>query len=381
MSKQAIISVLVLVVFGGAGFLIWKSREPAQPTEPVFVAPTVEIVVAKAESLSLPIQTQGTVVARAESEITPEVAGRVEWMAPDFVAGGSFKPSEVLLRIDSRDYELGVEQARSRVAQAELRLSQIKAEAEQARAEWAAYSDQPPPPLAVRIPQIEEAESTAAAARADLERTQLAQSKTSVRAPPYSGRVLGVMTGLGQVVAPGRPIAKVFNIDSLEVRLPLTDPQVGLIGLPPPGRPIETPPEVELSTLVGGKQQVWKARMTRTEAALDPRTRVVFGIAEMPDDAAESMGFGLSVGQFVQATVTGTPRADIYSLPRSALRGDDQVMIVDAQSKLRFRQVGVVNKSGERVVVSSGLDDGDKVVVSPIEFPVDGMAVTIRKPS
>lgn len=378
MSKQAIIAVLVLVLFGGAGLLIWKSRKPAEPTEPVFVPPTVEVVTAKAESLTIPVQTQGTVVARAESEVTPEVAGRVTWMSPDFVAGGSFQPSEVLLRIDAREYELTVEQARSRVAQAQLRLSQIQAEAEQARIEWEAYSSDEPPPLAVRGPQTDEAKATAQAAKADLERAQISLAKTELKAPPYAGRVLGVMTGLGQVVAPGRPVAKVFRNDSLEVRLPLTDPQVGLIGLPPPGRPIETPPTVRLSTIVGGKQQTWSAKLARTEAALDPRTRVIIGVAEIPPEEAERVSFGLSVGQFVQATVTGAPRDDVFSLPRSALRADNQVMVVDPQSRLRLQTVDVVDKGNQRVVISGGISDGDKVVVSPIEYPVNGMAVTIR---
>ena len=65
-------------------------------------------------------------------------------------------------------------------------------------------------------------------------------------------------------------------------------------------------------------------------------------------------------------------------LPRSALRaaaGRDQVLIVDEDDRLRFRDVEVVRLDGERVVIGDGLDDGERVCVSPLDVATDGMRV------
>jgi multidrug efflux pump subunit AcrA (membrane-fusion protein) len=85
----------------------------------------------------------------------------------------------------------------------------------------------------------------------------------------------------------------------------------------------------------------------------------------------------LAVGMFVKAEIRGRLLEDVVVLPRSALRGRDQVVIVDAESRLRLRHVDVLREQRETVVIDGGLAPGDRVCTSPLETVDEGTEVKI----
>lgn len=368
MSKQAVIALLIVVLSAGTAFLLIKSRKPAEPRPVESAPPMVEFVEAHPSTMPIPVETQGTVTAGEETEISAEVAGRVVWISPDLVAGGQFKPGQVLMRLDDSDYRLALQQAQARLEQARVQLAQVQVESNQAKQEWKSFSNDPAPPLVAREPYVQQAEATVDAARADVERAQLGIQRAQIKAPPYSGRVEGVAVGLGQLVSPGRPVAKVFRGMAVQLRLQFTQQQADLIGLPPPGTEIEQSPQVTLTTLVGGTSRDWKAELLRTEATMDPRTRMIVAVAKV-DENAQNL---LSVGQFVAARVLGKPRDGVVKLPRAALHGDDQIYLVNADKRLEIRTVNVILKQASDVLLDGGVQDGEKVLITPIEYPVNG---------
>ncbi|WP_348673873.1 efflux RND transporter periplasmic adaptor subunit [uncultured Abyssibacter sp.] len=373
--RQALVAVLILAVCVVAAVILIKSRKPAEPEEALAPPPLVSVVIAESESLVIPVEVQATVRATGDTEIAPEVSGRVIWMADNFVPGGVLQPSQPLLRVDARDYQLLLDQARARVAQAERALAQVEVEAEQSVREWNRYGQGEPPPLARREPQLNEARAALATAQADVRRAELTVARSEVQAPPYRGRVQGVAIGLGQFVSPGRPIAKVFPADELEVRLPLTDKQRQLLGIEGLGGPLEEPLPVKLTANSNGRARTWSAGITRVESTFDLRTRLAYAIAEVnPDQALDD----LAPGQFVNARIEGAGFDDVFSLPRAALLPDNRLYLVDGDSRLRVRDVDVVFRDDERVVVGGGLENGEQVIVRPPEYPVEGMIVTTR---
>ena len=62
-------------------------------------------------------------------------------------------------------------------------------------------------------------------------------------------------------------------------------------------------------------------------------------------------------------------------LPRSALRGSNEVYVAELDGTLSIRQVNVVDTSAERVVLTAGLEPGDRVVTSPLRGAAEGMLV------
>ena len=52
-------------------------------------------------------------------------------------------------------------------------------------------------------------------------------------------------------------------------------------------------------------------------------------------------------------------------------------MIVDEEQRLRFRRIEILRKSGDTVLISDGLQPGERVSVAALESVVDGMQVRV----
>jgi multidrug efflux pump subunit AcrA (membrane-fusion protein) len=124
-------------------------------------------------------------------------------------------------------------------------------------------------------------------------------------------------------------------------------------------------------------------QIVRTEGEIDPKSRMLNLVARVEDPYGRidpGNRAPLAVGLFVEAEIQGRRVADVFVLPRAALRVDgnrDQVHVVDAEGRLRFRDVTVLRSEREQVVIESGLMGGDRVSISPMAAAVDGMRVQI----
>lgn len=380
-----IVVPLLLVAAGAIGaWKIIESRPEIQTETVEQVIPAVRTVVVKTESLSLSVQSQGTVSARTVTDLIPQVSGRVVYMSPSMVAGGFFARDEVLLRVEPKDYELALINARSSVAQARLRLQQESAEAEIAAAEWSKLgAETEAAPLVLRKPQIVQASAALEAAQAMLEQATLDLERTEIRAP-FDGRVRRENVDVGQFVSRGNPLAQLYSIDVAEVRLPLSSDELAYVELPLAYRDENgaeaAGPAVVLRADWAGKEYTWRGRIARTEGEIDATTRMLYAVAEVRDPYARGADPGrppLAVGMFVRAEILGKSMAGAIVLPRSSVRGSDTVYVVDSDGRLRFKKVDIFKHERERVIVRSGLAEGERVCISPMEAAVDGMKVRV----
>jgi len=150
--------------------------------------------------------------------------------------------------------------------------------------------------LTLREPQMAEARAQLAAANASLQSARLDMARTRISAP-FRGRVRAKNADLGQYVAPGTQLGEVFSTDAVLVRLPLTDHELGLLGIPiayNAGGGAGMP--VELSATLAGRQLTWQGHITRTDSAIDPQTRVLYAIAEVIDPYGEGAADGTRAG-------------------------------------------------------------------------------------
>ena len=373
------IVVLVAAAFGAKKLI--DSRPVVVPQPPVVVLPTVQTTELLPQTYQVEVPTQGTVVPRTESDVVAEVAGRVLEVSPALVSGGFFQRGELLVRLDSRDYELALAQAKLSVAQAERRLAEEEADAAVAVREWSEIGEGEPSPLTRREPQVKEARAALEAAEARLEKARLDLARTEVRAT-FDGRVREKGVDLGQYVMPGTKLARVYAVDFAEVRLPLPDDSLTNIDLPLgiPGRE-QTPsrPRVTLSARFAGQVRSWPAEVVRTEGEIDPRTRMVMAVAEVADPYgihADTPGIPLAVGMFVEAKLQGRVLEEVYVLPRAALRDDSQVYALTEAGTIHMLDVEVLHSAREEVVVRGlELRPSMRVVVSPLEVATEGMSV------
>jgi RND family efflux transporter MFP subunit len=378
-----IVFPLVVLAIGGlaAGAMIWSRKAPETrvPERPV---PVVRVLTVEPTSTEFVVTSQGTVSPRTESTLVPEVAGRVIEVHPSFVDGGFFEKGELLLEIDPYDYENALVQARSAVAQAELRLAQEEAEAEVARGEWEDLGGGEASALTLRVPQVAEARAALESARATVIKAERDLERTRIRAP-YAGRVREKNVDRGQYVTPGTPLARIYAVDYAEIRLPLRDEDLAFVDLPLVYRGVEsseTGPEVTLRAEFAGKTHAWQGRLVRTEGEIDPRTRMVHAVARV----ADPYGRGdhgdrppLIAGMFVEAEIRGRTVEGVAIVPRTALHDDDQVLVVTDGDVLEFRQVEVLRTSEDQAVIGSGLERGERVCLSKLTTVTEGMRVRV----
>ncbi len=382
---RTLVPVAVVLLCAAGAWLLVATRPRVEVAEPETRVPRVLVRSVVPEILRLAVETHGTVRPRTESELVPEVSGPVVRVAPNFVSGGFFEEGDVLLEIDPRDYEAALERARaalvraeSEFARAEKELSRQRKLAKRGAASTAKLDD------AVNAERV--ANAALREARAGLDKAERDLERTRVRAP-YRGRVREESVGEGQFVDRGRPIATLYAIDYVEVRLPIPDRQLAYLDLPlahEPGQGRGPGPAVRLHAEFAGAEHTWTGRIERTEGEIDPESRMVHAVARVENPYApdEHGRPPLAVGLFVRAEIEGREFADVFVLPRAALHGGDRVWLADGEGRLRERRVEVLRRDRGRVVVNAGLARGDRVVVSPLEAPVDGSRVDpVRAPA
>jgi multidrug efflux pump subunit AcrA (membrane-fusion protein) len=81
------------------------------------------------------------------------------------------------------------------------------------------------------------------------------------------------------------------------------------------------------------------------------------------------------VGLFVRAEIEGRVAEDVIAVPRSAMRNDERILIVDDDDRLRFRDVDVLRIQHDDVLIRMQLGPGERICVSPLQVVVDGMRV------
>jgi RND family efflux transporter MFP subunit len=282
-----------------------------------------------------------------------------------------------LLRIDPRDYQAAVERAAAG-------LEGARADDELGRFEYQraldlfgrsliskADLDSKERAARVAAAQLTDAELVLESAQRDLSRTKLVA--------PFSGLVRTEQVDLGQFVSRGAAIARVYATDYLEVRLPIADQELAYLNIPLSRRgefDPEIAPMVHLSADFAGQKQSWNARLVRTEAEIDPGTRMVYAIARIDADTQESAdAIAPPVGLFVQAEVDGLELENVVVLPRSALRNGEYVLVVDSENRVSSRRVDVLRVYRDNVYITGGLTAGDRVSTSMLQTVVEGMRV------
>ena len=124
--------------------------------------------------------------------------------------------------------------------------------------------------------------------------------------------------------------------------------------------------------------QTWEGRIVRTEGTLDESTGVLYAVAEVqaPYQQKDNRPPLLS-RLFVQAEIEGKAMQGVFVLPQLAMNASQEVLLVDAGQKLHIRRVDVLRNEPDRILVKGGLNAGDRLVISGIDVPVEGMTVRV----
>jgi len=379
-----VLPLIAIFAIAGLGFRILSANKPEPEVSNEERAPLAAFAEKiDRRTLRYTVTTQGEVRPRSEITVTPQVAGRVVFVSNNFVDGGFIAKGQAIARLDTADFELAVVRAKAGVAGAQQGLAREQAEADLAVKDLQELGIESSSPLARREPQLAEAQAALDSAYAQLSEATLALERTTIRAP-FDVRVRQRSTDVGQFVSPGQDLGSIFAVDSVEVALPLTDEQMGQLGLPlafsatraNPG------PEVIFSTTVGGEIRYWTGSITRTAAAVNSQSRLinVFGEVKDPYGAGADNGAPMAPGLFVTAELSGKTVENTLWAPRSAVRGNNQLYIGDQESgTLSIRTIDVLHTDANGAYFVNGAEVGELAVTSPVQAPFDGMRLGIRE--
>jgi RND family efflux transporter MFP subunit len=367
--KKFPLSILILAGAALIAGLLIIFQPQAEKSDAARPLANVEVLTVYPENIQLRVTSQGTALPLTESDLAIEVSGRVIAVAENFRPGGYFQKEDILLEIDPLDYRAALAARAAELAQAKLALAQEKALAEQAKADWESIGKGRASPLTLRLPQLEYAQAVVASARAAHERARADLAKTQVRAP-YDGRVLEKNIDLGQLASPNSmtPAARLYATAAAEVRLPITEREAGLL---------QDPKQHRATVTLSHASRKWTGTLSRIEATIDTNSRLLYAVAEIPKpfNGREPLRRGL----FLDAVIEGRRLPAVYRIPRLALRGSNTVYVLSEQNTLQTREVRIVKRDPNSVIIDAGLQAGDSVAVSPIAYYVENMPVNILK--
>ena len=365
-----------------SGFLI---RNPTSVKEAAVEIIPVSVRVAEVnlESVDLIVGSQGKVQAAQTVSLSAPVAGPVEWISPSMEAGGYVEAGQALMRLEAADFETALERSRAN-------LQQAQAESEFADTELARMRELAERRLASDS-QLQDAQRRANVnkarlidAQASYEQAQLDLDRTEIRAP-FNAVIQSRDVELGQYINRAQAVALLYGADEVEVRVPLAIRQLGFLNVPLGQRgeiPPESAPDVLLTGMYGGQKYNWPGKLVRIEASIDPNSNTVQTIIRVSQPSTDRdtgvdgfRSIPLPIGLYVEADIQGRTVENIISLPRSVIRNNNQVLIVDAENKMYYREVEIFRLEEQQVLISSGILPGERICISPIQAVVDGMSV------
>lgn len=365
------LGILAIFIFGAATLM---ATAPSLTPESVTPTPlTVRVIDAQPRRVNLTVTSQGTVTPLIESQLIPEVSGKIEWMSDSLVVGGFFKKGDELIRVEALDYETALSRAEAALLRAEAELEHSKFELARMRSlEERNLASRSNLENALRIYRVNSAVQLDA--HANVKQAQENLNRTTLHAP-FTGLVRAKAVDIGQFVSRGQAVATIYANETLEVRLPIADRQMAFLNIPPTQRgelPVEFQPLVRLTANYAGQQLEWSATIVRSEAEIDQSSRMVQLVARIDNADAK---VPISVGQFVNAQISGRNAENVVVLPRSAVRKNNNVLLVDADNRLRFRPIETLRLYQDTVLISGGLAAGERVCISPVQTAVEGMLV------
>lgn len=413
----------------GAVFFVILRRTRSGPEESAGAESARSVRVIEVSSLSVAPRAvgYGTGIPARTWEAAAEVSGKVTTVHPRLKKGAIIGAGTVVVEIDPSEYQLQVAQMEAEVESLQAQLSELEIrkqldtavlkterrslelkENELARQQRLfeqnvvseaeiESSERDLLTQTLRVQAAEKAvrllpsqrrvlQANLSQAHARLDEARIRLSHTAVTVP-FECRVSDVRVERNQFVSRGQRLAAMDGVEATEVhaQVPADDLRVvirasGEDSLLELSRARYLGDALDISAVVrfqsGDFVVTWDARVARISDVVDPRTRTIGVIVEVPRSYATStpgVRPPLMKGMYCEVLLHGAPQPDRIVIPRTALRPDGTVFVLGPDARLRKRSVVLAWEQGSIAVVRDGLTVGDRVVVSDVVPAVEGM--------
>ena len=371
--KQIILPIAVLV--GGIGLAAGFSamKKPPEEKPPQDMRPLVAAQPIHLDAITLDVKSYGIVQPKDRTELIAQVSGQVISVAGQFVEGAFVKQGDILARIDPNDYEADLIEAQAGLAQANSALEIERAQAHVAKAEWerikADSSDITASALYLRKPQLAEKMARYRSAQASVKRAKRNLERTYIKAP-YDAIINARSISLGSVVNPGNSFGSLSATSVAEVRLPVADKELQYLNNGGIGA------TVLFSAQFAGKETTWQAKVVRSEGVIDQKSRMSYLVAQLPTPYANKTQ-PLRFGSYVNASIEGRAVNNAIVVPHHLVK-ENKIAILNDDLTLSFKTLNIIREQNGMVIADQGLNEGEQLITSALEYPTEGMAVKIE---
>ena len=326
--------------------------------------PPSEVAVTTAARETLPVTWEyaGQTVGSREVEVRARVTGIL--LSRNFTEGARVKKGQSLFTIDPKPFEAALARAVADVAAAEARYEQSKRNAARLKPLYAEKAvSQKEHDDAVSAEQIGFADVKAAQAR--LTEARLNMSYTKVEAP-VSGVTTRALPSEGTLVSgPSVLLTSVVQVDPMWVNFGISDNEQAQLQKDAQSGAIKLPANFEVELRMSdGTIYPHKGKLDFADIRVSTVTGTREARAEVPNPDGQ-----LGPGQFVRVVLKGAVRPNAVTVPQRAVMEGPQgkfVYVVDEKSTAQARPVQAGEWMGDRWIITSGLQGGERVITDGV---------------
>jgi RND family efflux transporter MFP subunit len=361
--------IIALGVFLGWGFI--KSTKKPEKKRPQRTAYAAEVVPLTSGTQVVELRATGTVIASTLITLRSRVGGEIVEVSPNFIAGGRYKQGDLVLKLDPVDYQLALEQKKAALAEAEFQLKLEEGQSVIAAREWELIaseddSSEVDRELAMRVPHLKYRAAKRDAAIAELEKATLDLARTEISAP-FNGIVVERKTDLGAQASVQDALATLANTDVFYVQASIPVDRLKWIKCDAENG--------SLVKIVRGTGAVREGRIIRLESSLEPMGRMARILVAIKNPMQGD--HPMLLNEYVRIEIEGSSLEDAYQIPRAALHDDRVVWLATPESTLEIREVTVGWRDATDVIISGGLQDGERLILTNLSTPINGMQLRI----
>ncbi|MEM6933829.1 MAG: efflux RND transporter periplasmic adaptor subunit [Pseudomonadota bacterium] len=377
---KALVPITILAIAVPYAYELYLTGPVAERKSRPRVPRVVEVIEVTPSLRGPTIEAWGEVVPARTLMLRPEIPGVITGINPNMTAGGEIVAGDTLLQIDERATRLAVAQAEADIAEIQARIAIERGQGQRAQrdADRSGISlTEEQRSLVLREPQMLQLEAELAAAEAIREQAFLDLSKTRIAAP-FGSLVMQEEVAAGTSVTTGSDLATLVSTESFHVNVAVPVGALRWLDLEEKGRVRLTQPEV-------WSTGVWReGRIVRRNATLSETGRMVEIIVEVLDPMNHTVinreQPKLILGSFLRAEFEGRAVENAVELDRNYLRENGEVWVMTPDETLDIREVDIAWRGAERVLVSGGLNPGDKVVTTNLAISAPGMKLRLAEP-
>jgi RND family efflux transporter MFP subunit len=343
--------------------------------------PFVRMVSVYPDTREVVVPAMGTVIPAREIVLESRVSGEIVAIHPEFTVGGFLEKGAEILRIDPQDYRLALTLARARIKDAESKLKLLQAEAAAAKDEWRnlyrtrEQEDLEPSPLLLKKPQLAAAKAMLAAEKAEVQKALLNLTRTKIRTP-FNAIVRTKYVDIGSQVSSQEQLAELVGTDEYWIQAPISVDRLDWIRIP--RNPGQKGSRVRVFHRNGFERT---GTVTKLLGDLETEGRMARILIEVKDPLGLKTAGGnqasLLIGEYVRTEIAGRKLQNVYQIPRTALRENSSVWIASSDGKLEIRNVEIIWRDTQTILLRDGLEPGDRLIVSDLPAPVNGMPVQV----